>query len=233
MIDETSRSPVGFCIVAGEVVDSDAAGFSARRVDELAIPDIHPDVGDTRSRGVEEDQVSRLQIAGRDCFARVELLRRRSWQIDSFAAIDILCETRTVERAGTRRAKTIRSSSVSVCRPDNLIGRRRSLRLGSNSICGVGGGSVVVLRRLFRFVCGDILRFVTVLLVGLSDRVRLGMLPTRCLVRPSAVRLVRDFRDPVLSCGARASSGVMRCKRTLRVMMSFASASCAIVVVRD
>ena len=144
VVDEASSAPVGFRIVSGEVIDANAARFAASRMNELAISDIHSDMGDPRSCRMEEDEVSRLQVAARDRFACMELLRRGARKIDSFATVDILGEARAVERSRAGGSEAVGGASISVCSSHDFVRGGGSFRFRSNSIGSVGGGSVIV-----------------------------------------------------------------------------------------
>src|SRR5580765_7323405 len=102
-----------------------------RRVDEPSVADVEPDVTDT----VEEDQVARPQPGARDAPPAVELLVRRSGQVDPEVAVHEADEPGAVEaRARRGAAPPVRDAEQVPGEDDGPFAERRTLD------AGVGGG---------------------------------------------------------------------------------------------
>ena len=149
-VEESSCSAISVLIIAAEIVDSNAAGFPACRMNEFSVPHIHPHMGNSRTSGVEEDQVSRFQAAFVDRFAGFGLLGGGARDIDALATIDILRESRTVESARSGRAESIGSSTISICSSHDFVCSDRSIRFRSHSVRGGIAGSVIRCHGLIR-----------------------------------------------------------------------------------
>ena len=86
-------------IVGAEIFNADAA-TGARRMDEQVVAQIDADVREGAAHGVEEDQITRLQLVLGHRFAGLAHFARRAWQVEAEPfAKDMADETRTVEAA--------------------------------------------------------------------------------------------------------------------------------------
>ena len=90
-------------------------------MDELAAADVHSNVRDSAARGVEEDQVARLEALVRHRFSGVILLRRGPRKRYALPAIDVLGKARTVESARSQLAPPIRRAAVGEGRPYHVV----------------------------------------------------------------------------------------------------------------
>src|SRR2546423_10347557 len=102
--DETTRAVVARAPV-GEPRDLHARA-GVRRVDEAAVPDVHPDVAEP----AEEDQVAGLQRPAPDPPAEIEVRVGAVGQVDAELPVDVANEPGAVEAARTAAAPAIRDA---------------------------------------------------------------------------------------------------------------------------
>lgn len=102
-----SHDPAGFIaagrVVAGGQVGDDNAAAGVRRVDELAVADIHADVAYV-AVGVEAQNVAGLKIAGINMDAVARLILRDAVELVSELAVHIVHQTGAVKAGGGRGA---------------------------------------------------------------------------------------------------------------------------------
>ncbi len=234
-IDEPSCAPIGFLVVSAKIIYANAAGFSARRMDEFTVSHIHPYVRNAGSCRVKENEVSGLQIPLIDGFACFGLFGGCSRNVDSFSAVDILREAGAVESSRSRGAKAIRSSAIGVSRSNDLICSDGSVRFRSH----------FVRRRVVGAVVGNdglatglgVMRNSSGRAVMFDERVRnirtTRMLPTRRLIRVLTMTFVGGFRNPFRVTMRCVSMRMRGCERNFSMVMPLHSPDRAIVVMRD
>ena len=102
-----SHDPAGFIaagrVVAGGQVGDDNAAARVRRMDELAVADIHADMAYV-AVGVEAQNVAGLKIAGINMDAVARLILRDAVELISELAVHIVHQAGAVEAGGRRSA---------------------------------------------------------------------------------------------------------------------------------
>src|SRR5205814_1004242 len=93
---------------------------AAGRMDKFTLAGVDAYVGDAASSGVEEHKVALLHIGSSYFLALVELFGGRSWETDTFLAIDAAGEPGTVNTAPAGATVAVRNASISVGSPNNV-----------------------------------------------------------------------------------------------------------------
>lgn len=124
-----------FAIVARvEVIDPNATGLLARRVNELTAADIHAYVRDAAARRVKEHEVARLHAPMPYGMAGMKLFRGGPGQRNAFPTVDIFRKPGAIESTRPRRSPPIGRAAIRVCGADYIVRRARRLCLGPDTM---------------------------------------------------------------------------------------------------